>query len=174
MIHYQLRCAADHEFDGWFADSAGFEAQAARGLVECPLCGDRRVERALMTPAVPRKGRKRPAAARPDAESVPAAPGTAGPPAAASAEPEILPPGRQMAGADLPAHMRAVLQRLRAEVERNCDNVGTEFAAEARRMHRGESERRAIYGDTTPEEAEALADEGIEVSRIPWVPRADG
>ena len=53
MIHYQLRCAAEHEFDGWFAGSDSFEQQAARGLLECPVCGTPKVERALMTPAVP-------------------------------------------------------------------------------------------------------------------------
>ncbi|HYZ64049.1 MAG TPA: DUF1178 family protein, partial [Acetobacteraceae bacterium] len=55
MIHYQLRCGADHGFDGWFKDSAAFEAQAKRGLVACPECGDSRVNRALMAPAIGRK-----------------------------------------------------------------------------------------------------------------------
>ena len=48
------------------------------------------------------------------------------------------------------------------------------FAQEARKIHSGESDKRGIYGETTPEEAEALKDEGIEVARLPWVPRADG
>ena len=74
----------------------------------------------------------------------------------------------------MPDHVRAVFQRLRAEVEQNCDYVGDSFADEARRIHNGESDRRGIYGETTPDEAEALAEEGIEVSSIPWVPRADG
>ena len=52
MIHYQLRCAEDHAFDGWFKDSTSFERQAARGLVQCPTCGGTTVERALMSPAV--------------------------------------------------------------------------------------------------------------------------
>ena len=60
-----------------------------------------------------------------------------------------------------------------SEVEKNCDYVGGEFAEEARKMHRGESEYKGIYGETTKEEAEALADEGIDVASIPWVPRAD-
>jgi hypothetical protein len=41
-------------------------------------------------------------------------------------------------------------------------------------MHRGESDKAGIYGETTPSEAEALAEEGIEVASMPWVPRADG
>jgi hypothetical protein len=77
-----------------------------------------------------------------------------------------------MAG-PVPAELRAMLQRLRAEVEKSCDYVGGEFAEEARRMHRGESERRGIFGEASDAEAEALRDEGIEVSRIPWVPPSD-
>ncbi len=63
---------------------------------------------------------------------------------------------------------------MRAEVEKRCDYVGDTFATEARRIHNGESDARGIYGEATPEEAERLADDGIEVARIPWVPRADG
>ena len=39
MIHYQLRCGAAHEFDGWFKDSAAFDAQVAAALMTCPICG---------------------------------------------------------------------------------------------------------------------------------------
>ena len=52
MIHYQLRCGQDHEFDGWFSGSSGFEQQAERHLIECPFCGSTDVTRALMAPAV--------------------------------------------------------------------------------------------------------------------------
>ena len=70
--------------------------------------------------------------------------------------------------------MRAMLQRMRSEVEKHCDYVGPQFAEEARKMHRGESDKHGIYGETSPGEAEALADEGIEFARMPWVPRAEG
>jgi hypothetical protein len=74
----------------------------------------------------------------------------------------------------VPAQVIAVLQRMRAEIERNCDYVGPDFAEEARRMHSGASERRGIYGEASDSEADALREEGIEVARIPWVPRAEG
>lgn len=155
MIHYQLLCDQDHGFDGWFRDSAGFDAQAKRGLVECPQCGSVAVRRALMAPAVSRSREVAAPQAAPAAEAAAAPPMTVG-------------------GERIPDHIRAVLQRLRAEVEKNCDYVGPEFAEEARRIHNGETEARGIYGETTPEEAEALAEEGIEIGRIPWLPRADG
>src|SRR6185312_12879057 len=158
MIHYQLRCSQSHEFDGWFKDSAAFEKQARRGLVECPECGDSKVERALMAPAVPRKGRA------PSPPTEPAREPPSGVPAAAP---------KATAG-PMPAQVFAMLQRMRSEVEKNCDYVGGQFAVEARKIHRGESEKRGIYGEATPEQAEALAEDGIEVSQIPWVPRADG
>lgn len=155
MIHYQLRCGQAHGFDGWFKDSASFEKQAKRGLIECPECGGTDIERALMAPALGRR------------EAVPAVVEVP-PPAPAAAPPENVPAVR------LPARMVAALQRMRAEVEKHCDYVGPDFADQARAMHRGEAEPKAIYGETSDEQAESLAEEGISVSRIPWVPRADG
>ncbi len=152
MIHYQLRCAADHAFDGWFRDSGAFEQQAARHLVTCPECGDATVHRALMAPAI---GRKRVTVDE-------------------SGAPATSAPSLPEKAAVLPDQVRAMLQRLRGEIERTSDYVGPDFADEARRIHHGESDKRNIYGETTPEQAEALADEGIEVARVPWVPRADG
>ena len=156
MIHYQLRCSADHAFDGWFRDSASFDTQAQQGLVSCPACGDTRVNRALMAPRIAKGGPVVDPSGVPDSTLAPA---------------RI---DAEKAGVAVPDHVRAMLQKLRADVERNCDYVGPGFAEEARRIHRGESGKRGIYGESTPEQAEALADEGIEVARIPWVPRADG
>jgi hypothetical protein len=163
MIHYQLRCSEAHEFDGWFKDSAAFERQAKRGLVECPSCGDTKVERALMAPALASRDRSRaiePIQVEPPAEPPAQVPVPAAPAMAAAGK--------------LPAQVLSMLQRMRAEVEKHCDYVGPAFAEEARKIHRGESDKRGIYGESTPSEAEALAEEGIDISRIPWVPRADG
>ena len=163
MIHYQLRCPQDHGFDGWFRDSAAFDEQSGRGLLECPVCGDHAVERALMAPAVTRSPPSRSGGRAPAEE-----PAASAPPPAPAAGATVT------AGGGLPAATRATLQRLRAEIERTCDYVGADFAEEARRIHSGERERRGIYGDASEEQAERLAEEGIEVARIPWVPRADG
>jgi len=153
MIHYALRCDSGHDFDGWFKDSAAFDKQAKRGLLECPHCASTKVERALMAPQV---------ASRKEAVNPPA---PAKPPAAAKAVSNSPGP--------MPAEMRALLQRMRAEIEKNCDYVGADFADEARKIHAGESERRGIYGEATAEEAEALSEDGIQVARIPWLPRSD-
>ena len=52
MIKYALQCDAAHEFEGWFGSSADYDDQAARGLVECPVCGSRGVSKRIMAPAV--------------------------------------------------------------------------------------------------------------------------
>lgn len=169
MIHYRLRCTAGgHEFEGWFKDSAGFEKLAKAGLVECTVCGSTAVEKALMAPAVvsSRKKAKPPPAEQPPKGEAPQ------PPAAAPPVPSG--PGPRVAAGPMPAQVLAMLQRLRAEVEKSCDYVGKDFAEEARKIHNGEAEARGIYGEATDAEAEALADEGIEVARLPWVPPADG
>lgn len=52
MIKYSLICDSEHEFEGWFRDSADFDAQSADGLIECPLCGGFEVRKAVMAPAI--------------------------------------------------------------------------------------------------------------------------
>lgn len=54
MILFTLRCARDHEFEAWFRDGDGFEAQHAAGEIACPHCGDTSVEKAVMAPRVGR------------------------------------------------------------------------------------------------------------------------
>lgn len=52
MIKYALKCPVDHRFEGWFASSDGFDVQVKAGLVECPMCGDTRITKAIMAPQV--------------------------------------------------------------------------------------------------------------------------
>ena len=52
MIVYSLRCKNGHEFEGWFRDSASYDIQAEEGKLSCPTCNSRRVEKAIMAPAV--------------------------------------------------------------------------------------------------------------------------
>jgi hypothetical protein len=166
MIVFTLRCKDGHEFETWFRDGATYERQARRGLVTCPDCGSTEVEKAIMAPRLGRSIKSDPAPrpsrpeAAPEGEAAPAVPQAA----AAPSEPDRPP---------TPAEFRRALQVLRGYVETNCENVGKGFADEARRIHKGEAKARGIYGDATPAEAEKLADEGIEIAAIPWVPTND-
>jgi len=154
MILFELRCDKDHHFEGWFRDGRGYEAQTKAGKLVCPVCGSRRVKKAMMAPRIGKGARAKSAKVETTNLPVPA--------------PAPVPPPQQ-------AEMKAVqmLRDLRKQIEANCDYVGPEFAEEARKIHYGEAEARGIYGETSAEEAEALDEEGIEFARVPWVPRQD-
>jgi hypothetical protein len=162
MILYRLRCSEGHEFESWFKDSKTYERQEKKSLVGCPVCGASKVERAVMAPRLA-KGAK--------AKTVEASTG-------ASAEvpaPMASPQQQQMAALarNMPKELREALLKVREHVEQNCQHVGEKFAEEARKIHYGESDKRGIYGETSEQEAQALAEEGIEFGRLPWVPRGN-
>ncbi len=161
MILYRLRCSNGHEFDSWFKDSKTYERQEKKSLIGCAVCGDVAVQRALMTPRLGKKGGK---AAAPEEAASPPAPA-----------PAPSPEQQQMAALarHMPKELREALVKVREQVEKNCEHVGDRFAEEARKIHYGESDRRGIYGETTDQEAEALAEEGIEFGRLPWIPRGN-
>lgn len=50
MILFTLRCARGHQFEGWFRDGDGFEAQQKAGAISCPECSDTTIEKAVMAP----------------------------------------------------------------------------------------------------------------------------
>jgi hypothetical protein len=54
MIRFALRCASGHEFEAWFRNGEGYEAQHEAGEIACPECGDSHVEKALMAPSIGR------------------------------------------------------------------------------------------------------------------------
>jgi hypothetical protein len=155
MIRYTLVCAKGHEFESWFAGSAAYDRQAKRGLVECPLCGSTKVEKALMTPRLAR-ARK----------STPAEPAEATPPAA----PEPQAPAPVAVISPQEHELRTKLRELREHLVKNAENVGQRFPEEARKMHYGEKEHRSIYGTASPDDAKALHEEGIEFAPLPVLP----
>jgi hypothetical protein len=157
MIRYALVCERKHNFEIWFSDSSDYDRQRKRGLVTCPVCDSRKVEKAIMAPAISRAGKKR--AAPIEAPQQPA------PEAVSAPAPEnvamISPQEREL---------RTKLKELRDHLTRNADNVGTRFPEEARKMHYGETPHRSIYGEASPQEAKELVDEGIEFHPLPVLP----
>jgi hypothetical protein len=153
MILYSLCCSKEHGFEAWFRNSDAFDKQAKKGVVSCPICGDTKVRKAIMAPRIAKGAGRKSEQAVPDA---------------APAQPPAAPASHVMA-----PQMREMLQEMRKQVEANCDYVGNEFAEEARKIHYGETKERGIYGEASDSEAEALQEEGIEVGRIPWLPRTN-
>ena len=159
MIVFDLKCANGHPFEGWFADSGAFAGQQKAGELVCPLCGDTQVDKALMTPNV-RTGKARPERAAPADGAGPGA-SAGGPSPATKGDYEQA------------AKFLQAMKKLRGEVEKNCDYVGKTFAEEARKIHYGEVEPHNIYGETSPEDARALDEEGVEFGVLPWPDRKD-
>lgn len=159
MIVFDLECrVAGHRFEGWFGSSADFERQAHDGLLVCPVCGAADVAKAAMAPAVGRKGNQitaTPPAPRHAPAAVPASMTNAIP---------ALPP-------EAAAMLRAIAQ-VQAEAIKASTWVGDKFADQARAMHYGETDARMIHGQTTPDEARELLDEGVPVAPllIPVIP----
>ncbi len=143
MIVFDLRCGQAHVFEAWFASSADYEAQNARGLIACPACGDQLIGKAVMAPAIAAKGNSgnRP---RRDAEDL------------------------QDCGA--PAVDFAPLLAAQRRMEATADYVGDQFAARARALHEGGDTGAGIYGEATRAEAAALVADGIPVLPLPFCP----
>lgn len=135
-----LQCRLGHVFEGWFASEDDFQGQRQRGLVQCPLCADSHIEKRLSAPRLN----------------------------LGAAEPEAMPAAAPApAAAALPAPLQAAWLELARKVVAQTEDVGTRFAEEARRMHHGETEERAIRGRATPDETLELLEEGIAVLPLP-------
>lgn len=152
MIVFDLKCEGGHVFEAWFANSTAFEDQKADGLIACPLCGIHAVEKAVMAPNVAPKSNQRDASA-PSAPSAP--PAT---PSAVAAEPS----------AGEVKQVLAALAKAQAALLEKSQWVGRDFAKKARAMEAGEAETTLIHGQATPEEAQALVEEGIGVVPLPF------
>lgn len=146
MIRYRLACSEAHEFEAWFSSSAAYDKQAEAGHVTCPACGSNKVEKALMAPNVATSRKKEATREKAKAES------------------------KRPVASQMPAEMLEMMRKIRDHVRENADYVGDKFAEEARKIHYEETEARGIYGEATPDEAQALHEEGIAVHPLPMLP----
>jgi hypothetical protein len=158
MIRYRLKCEKRHEFEAWFADSSAYDRQAKRREISCPRCGNTRVEKTLMAPAIAKRTVKRKRAAK-SAEA-----------AAASAPAAVQAQGPETHRLAAHGELAAAMRKMRTEIEAKSEYVGPRFPEEARKIHYDEAPARGIYGEATHEEAQALADEGIEFFPLPPLP----
>ena len=161
MIKYSLVCESAHGFESWFPDSASYDTQVKRGLVECPTCQSKRVSKAMMAPAISTSRRKE--ARREAMQAVAEATPAPMPETVPVQQPVALLDERQQA-------VRAMIRELHEKLTENSTDVGSSFPEEARRMHDGETPQRSIHGQATFEEAKALVEEGIPVLPLPTLP----
>lgn len=147
MIRYTLRCSKDHRFESWFGSSDDFARLADAGHLACAVCGDADVNKDLMAPGI-----------------------------AASSGPAPAPVPGLAGSRPLSAPATAAEQafaELRRRIEATADNVGPNFATEARRIHEGEAPARTIIGEARVADARALVEDGIPVAPLPWSTRRE-
>ncbi|MDB5884704.1 MAG: hypothetical protein JWR74_875 [Polaromonas sp.] len=162
-----LRCSRLHSFEGWFGSEDDYQDQSTRGLLQCPLCADSSIQKMPSAPRLNLGGHPLPPAGSgprgPDASSNVAPSGAVG---SALTRPEPAEgSGMPTPG---PAAQAALLNALRQVVAATQD-MGDQFAEEARRMHYGEVETRGIRGRASAREAVELLEEGIEVIPLPML-----
>ena len=151
MIVFDLHCKDGPRFEGWFGSAKDFASQKKRGLLSCPTCGSTGIERGLSAPRLnmgaqepkPQAPQKVPAQKTPDME-----------------------------GKDPFAMAQILYSRMLDDILTKSEDVGKQFPEEARKIYYQESPGRAIRGQATQAEHDALVDEGIPVARFP-VPRSD-
>jgi hypothetical protein len=154
MILYNLKCSQDHNFEAWFKDSGTYDKQAKRKHIECPVCSDTAIEKAIMAPRLSSTTRKK------GLEYEVSTTETNGN--------KLKPRIDKTRAARVAREMLEITHKLQKHVEENCENVGKNFAEEARAIHYGETKERGIYGEATPSEVKDLVDEDIPISSIPW------
>jgi hypothetical protein len=145
MIVFDLHCQDGHRFEGWFGSAKDYASQKKRGLLSCPTCGSTGIERGLSAPRL-NMGAQEP-----------------------KQVPQKTP---DMEGKDPFAMAQILYSRMLDEILTKSEDVGDKFPEEARKIYYQESPGRAIRGQATQAEHDALVDEGIPVARFP-VPRSD-
>ncbi len=140
MVVYNLICKKKHRFEGWFPSFEGYQEQAKKGQISCPVCGTAKVEKVPHACAVHVKREEK-----------------------KSQKPATKPDTTPVSEADA----KEMLIRLHDYVRKNFEDVGPRFAEEARQIFHGEVEPKAIHGTSTAEERAALDEDGVPYAILP-------
>jgi hypothetical protein len=173
-----LQCSQQHSFEGWFGSEDDYQSQLARNLVQCPMCGSAEIIKKLSAPrfnlgksvapstetvAASKTESKTEANAAPASTLIStelAVKTTASTQAQQVAQrPNLSPEAAEV--------MQAAWLEVAKHVMANTEDVGSSFASEARKIHYGEADERAIRGQATPDQTMELLEEGIDVMPLP-------
>src|SRR5262245_21255351 len=144
MIIYELGCTHGDRFEGWFGSAEDFARQSEASMVHCPVCDDAHV--AIVPSAKVHVGKS----------SHPTSPTVADAPAETNDAADEVASG-------IPPEL---LRKLR-DVIKSTEDVGPRFPEEARKIHYEEVPARAIRGQASKDEADALREEGIDFTSLP-------
>lgn len=150
-ILYQLCCSNQHEFEGWFPSISQFDSQKQKGQLQCPMCGIKEVDRAIMSPRLS-KSQKIKAKKLTRQERL------------KKLKDQVLSPTEMMMG----TRVKEMMRTIRDHVKREYEFVGDRFVDEVKKYEDGERDDR-FYGTPTEEEARKLMDEGVDLFVVPDV-----
>ena len=136
MIKYKLRCRCTSEFEGWFPSSREFTRQKNQGMIQCPMCDSTSVDKAIMSPSVKKRR------------------------------------GRDKTGdyigeqTILGQQAEVILRQMDRKIKKEFQNVGKNFAKEARKAIEGKRNEK-FYGTASRDETKKLLDDGIDLFQLP-------
>ncbi len=163
MKVYNLACHLDHHFEGWFASEADALSQQETGLLTCPVCDSKEIVRLPSAPRIAKRTSRELVSADQATSQMNDAPGGSG----GAVQTMDLTGSEQ---AHLQAQVQATVMRAMRELINKTEDVGHDFAEEARKIHYQEAPERSIRGHATVDEAAELREEGIEVVSLPIFP----
>ena len=151
MIKYQLKCksefcSGEKVFDGWFKSIEAYEKQKLQRLINCPICGNDKVEKILTAPSLSTNKNK-----------------------TLDDKDKQYKNNETFLGNINSDNITTLLRTLKKEVQKNSTFVGNEFVSQVRSMKEGKIKEKPIHGQGTNKEIQELRDEGIDVVNIPWI-----
>ena len=165
MKVYNLSCSFDHRFEGWFASEEDCLSQQASGILACPLCNSTAITRMPSAPHIAKSHATKDVSQGNESSAL-----TKVSPAQSQPSQNEVAAVTRTDHSQLEAQLQAAFLNGMRELMNRSEDVGSEFAEEARKIHYKESPERSIRGHTTADEAESLREEGIEVLSLPAIP----
>jgi hypothetical protein len=157
MKVYNLACPLNHHFEGWFSSEEDFNTQKSKSILCCPTCDSAEIARMPSAPYIGRKSHSHDdstiSAFEQAALNLPT-----------SNDAMHLSPDQKIAFQE---KMQAMMLQVVREIMEKTEDVGEDFAEEARKIHYKEAPERSIRGVTTSNQAAELMDEGIDVYSLP-------
>lgn len=147
MIVFDLACQCGFHFEGWFKDHEEFASQEREGLLSCPKCGGRQCLRKVLSPVAYQKKSSRPPAA--------------------GQSPSATDPARTVDS------LEQTMRTIQEFVEKNFEDVGSDFARRTLKIHYGVEEAKNIRGVVTPAEEKMLDKEGVQYLKIPTLDKKE-
>ncbi len=137
MKVFNLQCQFGHSFEGWFRSGDDFKTQNSKGILVCPICEDNIISRI------------------PSAAHI------------QSTKSTVNKSSNNFQNKNINQEVKKKLLEVAQQILQDSENVGDQFANEARKIHRKEAEARTIHGTATIDESRELKEEGIDILTIP-------